>query len=175
MTSRTILKTGLFAGLALCLQIASTQIQLAAQQPAPQPGAAGQGGGRGGGQGAAVDPRVQQRTYLMGHSMGGAGTIYLGAKYASNWAAIGAIAPATAPAGLNPDTFSLQPAKDVPVILVQGDADTLVPVAGARRWIDKIKELNMTHQYVETAGRTHGSVMTTGMPDIFAFFAKYSK
>ena len=339
MTSRTILKTGLFAGLALCLQITSTQIQLASQQPAPQAGAAaGQGGARGGGRGAAVDPRVQQRTYLftdtneelpyavfvsskvskekknplivalhglggnpntllrgnalqlaeeggyilvgpmgynsggwygtpygrggrgrganpagvnpagapqggganganpagapqrgagrggglalgargggggtavtdaakvtelsekdvmnvldmirkefnvderrtylMGHSMGGAGTIYLGVKYASNWAAIGAIAPATAPAGLNPDSFSLQPAKSLPVIIVQGDADTLVPVAGARRWIDKMKELNMTHQYVETAGGTHGSVMTTGMPDIFAFFAKYSK
>ena len=117
----------------------------------------------------------ERRTYLMGHSMGGAGTIYLGVKYASNWAAIGAIAPATAPAGLNPDSFSLEPAKSVPVIIVQGDADTLVPVAGARRWIDKMKELNMTHQYVETAGGTHGSVMTTGMPDIFAFFAKYSK
>ena len=34
------------------------------------------------------------RTYLMGHSMGGAGTLYMGSKYASNWAAIGAIAPA---------------------------------------------------------------------------------
>ena len=65
MTSRTILKTGLFASFALCLQIASTQIQLASQQPAPQAGAAaGQGAARGGGQGAAVDPRVQQRTYL---------------------------------------------------------------------------------------------------------------
>ena len=64
MTSKTILKTVLFTGLAFCLQIASTQIQLASQQPAPQVGApAGQGGARGGGQGAAVDPRVQQRTY----------------------------------------------------------------------------------------------------------------
>ena len=44
----------------------------------------------------------ERRTYLMGHSMGGAGTIYLGVKYASNWAAIGAIAPATAPAGSQP-------------------------------------------------------------------------
>lgn len=321
MTSRSILKTGLIAGMALCLQLASTQIQFASQQPAPQDGAAGQRGGRGGG--AAVDPRVQQRiyyftetkeylpyavfvsskvrkdkknplivalhglggdpntllrgnslqlaeeggyilvgpmgynsggwygtpygrggrgrgangdganpagapqrgagagrgpalggpvrggtavtdtakvselsekdvmnildmirkefnvderrTYLMGHSMGGAGAIYIGVKYASNWAAIAAMAPATAPAGLNPDNFSLEPAKNVPVIIVQGDADTLVPVAGTRRWIDKMKELKMTHQYIETAGGTHGSVITTGMPDIFAFFAKHSK
>ncbi len=38
-----------------------------------------------------MDPN---RMYLMGHSMGGAGTLYIGSKYASNWAAIAAIAPA---------------------------------------------------------------------------------
>jgi len=32
----------------------------------------------------------ENRTYLMGHSMGGAGSIYLGVKYASIWAAVGA-------------------------------------------------------------------------------------
>jgi predicted peptidase len=117
----------------------------------------------------------ENRTYLMGHSMGGAGALYLGVKYASIWAAVGAEAPATAPAGLNPDSFSLEPAKNVPMIIVQGDMDTLVPVAGARRWVEKMKELNMTHQYVEVAGGDHGSVLTTGAPDIFAFFAKHSK
>jgi predicted peptidase len=117
----------------------------------------------------------ENRTYLMGHSMGGAGTIYLGVKYASIWAAIGAEAPATAPAGLTPDTFSLEPAKNVPMIIVQGDMDTLVPVAGARLWIEKMKELKITHQYIEVAGGDHGSVLTTGAPDIFAFFAGHTK
>ncbi len=115
------------------------------------------------------------RTYLMGHSMGGAGTIYLGVKHASIWAAIGAEAPATAPAGLTPDTFSLEPAKKTPMIIVQGDMDTLVPVAGTRLWIDKMKELKMTYQYVEVPGGDHGSVLTSGAPDIFAFFAKHTK
>ena len=117
----------------------------------------------------------ENRTYLMGHSMGGAGSMYLGVKYASIWAAVGAEAPATAPAGLNPDSFSLEPAKNVPMIIVQGDMDTLVPVAGARRWIEKMKELKMTYEYVEVAGGDHGSVLTTGAKDIFAFFAKHSK
>ena len=117
----------------------------------------------------------ENRTYLMGHSMGGAGTMYLGVKYASIWAAIGAEAPATAPAGLTPATFSLEPAKNVPMIIVQGDMDTLVPVAGARLWVEKMKELNITHQYVEVAGGDHGSVLTTGAPDIFAFFGKHTK
>jgi poly(3-hydroxybutyrate) depolymerase len=117
----------------------------------------------------------ENRTYLMGHSMGGAGSIYLGVKYASIWAAVGAEAPATAPAGLTPDNYSLEPAKNIPMIIVQGDMDTLVPVAGTRLWIDKMKELKMTHQYIEVPGGDHGSVLTTGAPDIFAFFAKHTK
>jgi predicted peptidase len=117
----------------------------------------------------------ENRIYLMGHSMGGAGTIYLGVKHASIWAAIGAEAPATAPAGLTPDTYSLEPAKHIPMIIVQGDMDTLVPVAGARLWVEKMKSLNMTYQYVEVPGGDHGSVLTTGAPDIFAFFAKHTK
>jgi poly(3-hydroxybutyrate) depolymerase len=117
----------------------------------------------------------ENRTYLMGHSMGGAGAVYLGVKYASMWAAIGAEAPATAPAGLTPETYSLEPAKKIPMIIVQGDMDTLVPVAGTRLWIEKMKDLKMTYQYVEVPGGDHGSVLTTGAPDIFAFFAKHTK
>ena len=117
----------------------------------------------------------ENRTYLMGHSMGGAGSLYLGVKYWSIWAAVGAEAPATAPAGLTPETYSLEPAKNIPMIIVQGDMDTLVPVAGTRLWIEKMKSLNMTHQYVEVPGGDHGSVLTTGAPDIFAFFATHTK
>jgi predicted esterase len=107
----------------------------------------------------------------MGHSMGGAGALYLGVKYASNWAAIGAIAPAAF--GMQPD--SLEKIKDMPVIIVQGDADTMVPVTDTRLWIDKLKELKMTYEYKEIPGGDHGSVITTGMPDIFKFFAEHSK
>ncbi len=117
----------------------------------------------------------ENRTYLMGHSMGGAGSIYLGVKYASIWAAVGAEAPATAPAGLTPVNYSLEPAKNIPMIIVQGDMDTLVPVAGTRLWIEKMKDLKMTYQYVEVPGGDHGSVLTSGAPDIFAFFAKHTK
>ena len=117
----------------------------------------------------------ENRIYLMGHSMGGAGAMYLGVKYASIWAAVGAEAPATAPAGLTPDTYSLEPARKTPMIIVQGDMDTLVPVAGTRLWIEKLRDLKMSYQYVEVPGGTHGSVLTTGAPDIFAFFATHSK
>jgi hypothetical protein len=38
-----------------------------------------------------------------------------------------------------------------------------------------MKSLNMTHQYVEVPGGDHGSVLTSGAPDIFAFFARHTR
>lgn len=111
------------------------------------------------------------RTYLMGHSMGGAGTLNLGVKYASKWAALGAMAPAAFT--LQPD--SLAQVKDMPVIIVQGDADTLVPVTNTRRWAETMKELGMAYEYLEIPGGDHGGVINDGMEPIFKFFEQHTK
>ena len=112
--------------------------------------------------------------FVMGHSMGGAGAIYLGVKHPSIWAGVGAIAPAHAPAGIFPQNYSLAPAKGIPMIIVQGDKDPLVPVEGVRQWIDQMKELHITHQYIERAGGDHGTVLTD-VPAVIAFFSQHSK
>ena len=111
------------------------------------------------------------RIYLMGHSMGGAGTLHLGVKYSSIWAALGPIAPAAFQ--LNPD--SLKEIPKMPIIFVHGDADEMVPVANTRQWIEKAKELGMTYEYNEMPGVTHGPVIEDALPSIYAFFAKHSK
>ena len=118
----------------------------------------------------------ERRTYLMGHSMGGAGTLYLGSKYASNWAAIAAMAPAAMRMAPNASTI-LQPLKDksVAVMIAQGDADELVSVAGTRKWVDTMKEMNMVYNYKEVPGATHGSVIEASIPDIFAFFKDHTR
>lgn len=113
----------------------------------------------------------ENRIYLMGHSMGGAGTLYLGVKYASIWAALAPVAPAAF--GLNPE--SLAEIKSMPVIFVHGDVDEAVPVANTRLWVDKLKELNMTYQYNEMPGVSHGPVITASLPSIYEFFSKHSK
>lgn len=116
-----------------------------------------------------VDPN---RTYLLGHSMGGAGTLNLGVKYAQNWAAIAAIAPAA----FRLDPASLAPIKDtMPVMIVQGDADTLVPAENTRRWADYMKANVKTQRYIELKGADHGTVIDQGMADIFAWFAAHPK
>jgi predicted esterase len=115
-----------------------------------------------------VDDR---RIYLMGHSMGGGGTLYLGQKYASTWAAIAAIAPAAFGLQMN----ILDNLKDMPVMIVQGDGDTLVRPEGTRRWVDEMKARKMTCEYREIAGADHGSVLGPAIPEIYKFFGQHSK
>jgi predicted esterase len=117
-----------------------------------------------------VDP---SRTYMMGHSMGGAGTLFLGSKHASEWAAIAAMAPAAFLMNNNRAEI-LKPIKE-PVFVAQGDADEAVPVTNTRMWVDTMKELGLNYQYKEYAGATHGSVIEQTMPDIFAFFNAHTK
>ena len=117
-----------------------------------------------------------KRTYLMGHSMGGAGTLFLGSKHGSMWAAIGAEAPAAFSMNNNRAEV-LQKLKDakVPVMIVHGDMDEAVPVANSRMWADTMKELNMEYEYVEQPGISHGPVIESGMAQIYGFFAKHTK
>jgi predicted peptidase len=117
-----------------------------------------------------------KRTYLMGHSMGGAGTLFLGSKHTSEWAAIAGIAPAAFLMLNNRKEYlgKINVAK-IPVIIVQGDKDQQVPVTYTRQWIDTMKELGMKHKYIELAGGDHGTVINDGMADIFAFFKEHTK
>jgi len=118
----------------------------------------------------------ERRIYLMGHSMGGAGTYYLGSKHGKEWAALAPIAPAAM--GMTSDrTRVLQAIKDagVPMLVSMGDADEAVPVANVRMWVDTMKELQMNYEYKEYPGVTHGPIMAASMEAIYAFFSKHSK
>ncbi|MFM8271349.1 MAG: alpha/beta family hydrolase [Gemmata sp.] len=111
------------------------------------------------------------RVYLMGHSMGGGGTLHLALKYPDEWAALGPIAPAI---------FSHRPAelekiKSTPVIMVQGAKDPLVRPEIVRPWAEQMKRLEMTHEYIEVADGDHGSVVAPNVPKIFDFFDKHTR
>jgi dienelactone hydrolase len=120
-----------------------------------------------------VDPR---RIYLTGHSMGGAGTFFLGSKYASIWAALAPVAPASF--SMNTDRVEiLRKIKDagVPILLITGDADEAIPVSNTRMWASTIRELGITHEYIEQPGVTHAPIITTSQEAIYAFFGKHSR
>lgn len=117
-----------------------------------------------------------KRTYLMGHSMGGAGALFLGQKHADQWAAIAAIAPAAFLMQPNQKDL-LAPLKTaaVPVMITQGDQDPVVPATGTRTWAAAMDELGLAHEYIEMPGRDHGTIIADGMPDIFRFFAAHTR
>jgi predicted peptidase len=112
------------------------------------------------------------RTYLMGHSMGGAGTLYLAIKYPQRWAAAAAIAPAA----FSVDREGLRKVPNMPMMIVHGDRDTVVPVSVGRAWIEAIKAVPMKNfNYVEVPGGDHGSVISSHQADIYAFFGRHSR
>ena len=121
----------------------------------------------------AIDPN---RIYLMGHSMGGAGTIFMGQKHSEIWAAAAAIAPAAFMMQANESTL-LGRFKDakLPLMITQGDQDNVVPPAGTRTWAAAMDALGMEHEYIEKAGLDHGTIIGPSMDDIFRFFAAHKR
>lgn len=108
------------------------------------------------------------RVYLTGLSMGGNGTWYLGWKHPERFAAMVAICGFLEFA---PDRYPLftppgcaDPYREVagriaglPVWIVHGDADPVVPVEQSRRMYAALVEAGAEVRYVEVPGEGHGS------------------
>lgn len=118
-----------------------------------------------------VDYNVDSaRIYLIGQSMGGGGTWYIGSKYADIWAALAPMAPAIY---INPDI--LDSASHLPVIAVMGDADELVDVEVTRQWVAKMEQLGMNYEYIEVPGGSHSSAGRENIGKVFEFLSRHSK
>ena len=114
----------------------------------------------------------EDRAYLMGHSMGGAGTLSLAIKYPQRWAAIAALAPAA----FAVDREGLSKIPKMPIMLVHGDMDTVVPVTVGRAWAEAMKSIPMkNYEYIEVPGGDHGTVIGSHQTEVFAFFARHSR
>jgi len=98
------------------------------------------------------------RIYLWGHSMGGAGTYHIAAKYPDMFAGLGVAAPA--PDADAPMNTILNNIKHLPIFVLQGDEDAAVPVERTRAWVAKMQELGMQHVYVEIPGGDHSLLIS---------------
>jgi predicted esterase len=103
------------------------------------------------------------RVYLMGHSMGGMGTVLIGFDHAERFAALAPIA------GFG-QASQLAKAPRMPLFLGQGDRDALVPVEGARAFEQAAKTDGRDVVYVEKAGTDHLLIVEQVMKDVFDFF-----
>jgi predicted esterase len=109
-----------------------------------------------------------KRRFLMGHSMGGAGSVYLGATRNEMWAGLALLAPAL---GGPMDLLKQLTAK--PVYVVMGDKDRMVPVATVRQWVEEMKRLEVPTQYEEIPGGDHVQVISQNeqmIARVFDFF-----
>jgi poly(3-hydroxybutyrate) depolymerase len=108
------------------------------------------------------------RIYLMGHSMGAIGTWKVAPKYPDIWAAI-------APFSGSGAADTLQRIRSVPEIIVHGDADPTVNVAGSRAMVTKLKELGTEFKYIEVPGGLHSDVVAPNIAAVIDFFDAHRK
>lgn len=119
----------------------------------------------------AVDP---DRIYLMGHSMGGMGTYYLGARHADIWAALAPIAGG----GISDTVAPGDRLKALPVLVMHGADDPVVRRQSSRASVLKMQQLGMQHVYLEFPGLEHEFWIRRGRENIakvFMFFNLVSK
>jgi len=114
------------------------------------------------------------RIYLMGHSMGGAGTYHLGAKYNDIWAGI---APISGAGGIA-DAAAAERYRSVVTLLMHGEKDSIVGATGSRRAAALLQGAGAQHIYLEFPGKDHEFWIRRGaenMEKVFLFFATVSR
>jgi pimeloyl-ACP methyl ester carboxylesterase len=114
------------------------------------------------------------RIYLMGHSMGGAGTYHLGGNYNDIWAGI---APISAAGGIA-DAAAAERFRSFPTLLMHGEKDSIVNANGSRRAAMLLQGAGAQHVYLEFPGKDHEFWIRRGaenMEKVFLFFATVSK
>lgn len=112
----------------------------------------------------------ENRIYLYGHSMGGAGTYQIAMNNPYVFAALAVAAPAPR-TDLAPD--GLAAIRHVPTLVLQGTADALVPVELTRRWVHEMQSIGMPHVYVEIEGADHSLFISQNrenMHKVISFF-----
>jgi pimeloyl-ACP methyl ester carboxylesterase len=114
-----------------------------------------------------------ERIYLMGHSMGGAGTYYLGGKYNEIWAGL---APISGAGGITEGTAERY--KSLPMLIMHGARDSIVPAANSRRAVAALQAVGAPCIYLEFPDKDHEFWIRRGAPEmekVFLFFSLVSK
>ena len=110
------------------------------------------------------------RVYLMGHSMGGMGTWYLGQKYADKWAALGVMS-----GGFGYDDYPLQRLKGMPIMVTAGGKDTAMHGPQAQKEFARFKAAGLDVNYIEIPDGTHMSNIPAAFPQVIAFLATHKR
>jgi predicted peptidase len=110
------------------------------------------------------------RIYLAGHSMGGLGAWYLGAKYSEMWAGIAVMA-----AGVMESDYPLRRLKGIPFMLSQGTEDVLSKTEDARTVLHRMEASGLAPVYLEIQGASHSATYDKSLGAVFDFFDEHRR
>jgi len=117
----------------------------------------------------------ENRIYLWGHSMGGAGAYHIAINNPDLFAGLAVVAAAPLQ---SLDPAELAVIKHVPILVMHGDNDETVPVSLARKWVAAMQSLGMQHIYIEVEGGDHSLLISQApenMRRVVDFFDIVSK
>ncbi len=114
------------------------------------------------------------RIYLTGHSMGGGGTYHLGGTYNDIWAGL---APLAGAGGIR-DAETAERFRGLPMLIMHGELDSIVPASGSRRSVMWLQSVGAPHLHIEVPGADHEFWIRRGadnMEKVFLFFDTVSR
>lgn len=106
-------------------------------------------------------------TFLMGHSMGGAGTWYMGQKYADKWAGMAALS-GSGNRFFTPDYDKLA---GIPIHISVGSEET-GSLAAHGEAVAGIRDAGGRAEFMVVEQGTHGGMIVPTMPVVLDFFAE---
>jgi pimeloyl-ACP methyl ester carboxylesterase len=114
------------------------------------------------------------RIYLTGHSMGGLGTWEVARNHPELFAAISPVAGA---GRIQPDDLAklLAAIKPLPLLIVQGAKDGIVPPQGSREMFAAAQKAGLNVKYLELPEADHILIVGQTFAEVLSFFEKYSR
>ena len=110
-------------------------------------------------------PADPHRVFLTGHSAGGLGGWLIAFKYPNRFAGLAAVATA----GMPPPAL-LQAAPGLPVLVIQGGRDILIPNAYTQKALAAPRSILKNFQYLEFPTDDHFSLVSASLEAVFDFF-----
>jgi predicted esterase len=118
-----------------------------------------------------IDP---SRIYLTGHSLGGFGAWQIAFDHPEIFAGL---APVSGGSPVRPDALPplLARIKNIPVLVVHGAKDGIVPPARSKEMVEAARKAGVQISYTEVPGADHLTVVGSTFPAVLEFFDKHIK
>jgi len=110
------------------------------------------------------------RIYLTANSFAGAGVWYLAEKYPQRWAAV-----AVSSAPISPDGYPFERLRNVPLLVVHGEADNVMSFDAAQTVARVAKQRGVDAEWLPVKNGTHLEAWTTAFSQMLDFFDKHRK